>query len=140
MEVDLKDLDTALLTHNFFSWSYLAVLHLCLFCFPAQGHCGPLPHRAPGDHTPWLAISAPKTGRIWRGYRHIWFHNAYLFLVRDSRDLLTPTYRCLPVYTDASCNHFVYTAGTFGFVKGQNATELSMLNNNAPNHLTMCKQ
>ena len=38
-----------------------------------------------------------------------------------SCELLAPTHRCLSVYTGASVNHFVYTTGTFGSVKGQYA-------------------
>ena len=30
-------------------------------------------------------------------------------------------HHCLPAYTGAFCNHFVYTAGTSGSVKGQYA-------------------
>ena len=30
--------------------------------------------------------------------------------------------RYLPVYTGASCNHFVYTAWTFGYINGQSAS------------------
>ena len=36
-------------------------LHLWLFCFPARGHCRLLPYRAPGDPSPWLTVSRPKT-------------------------------------------------------------------------------
>ena len=40
----------------------------------------------------------------------------------NRRGLLTPTHRCLPVYTGASCNRFIYSAGTFGSVKSQYVT------------------
>ena len=41
---------------------------------------------------------------------HFWF---------NSHEVLTPMRCCLPVYTGAYINHFVYTAGTSGSVKGQ---------------------
>ena len=40
----------------------------------------------------------------------------------NSRELLTSTNHCLPVYTGAPCNHFVYTAEASGSVKGQYAS------------------
>ena len=42
-------------------------------------------------------------------------------------ELLPRTHHCLPVYTGAFCNHFVYTAGTSGYYKGQYATQAVFL-------------
>ena len=62
---DLKNLETAILTNNFFSWPYHAVLssrpYICLFCFPTNGPCRSLSHWAPGGQSPWLTVSKTNT-------------------------------------------------------------------------------
>ena len=49
---------------------------------------------------------------------HFWF---------NPHELLIPTHYCLPLYAGASCNHFVYTAGTSSSVKGQYATVIYLV-------------
>ena len=50
---------------------------------------------------------------------HVWFEKLSWNI---SSDVLTSTHRCIPAYTGASRNHFVYAAGTSGSVKVQYAT------------------
>ena len=96
-EKDLKDLDTAILTHNFIS----------TLRDTAQRGAQPLT----GTLCDWPNL-------FWLQDRDWPLLCGYLCIYNSD----TPTHHCLPVYICASCSHFVYTARTSSSVKNQYAT------------------
>ena len=83
---------------------------------------------APGSCTPWLTEFLLAARLRLRLIVTLWVSVfIYAFITPthfrfNPRELFTPTHRCLPLYTSASCNHFVYIAGTSGSVKGHYVT------------------
>ena len=105
---------TAILTHNFFSWPY----HLCLFCFLARGHL------VPSGQSPWLTICRPKTPN-WRlnPARLLIIAVGHVYIISQCPYILVVNHMtCFHLFTQVHPANIVYTAETSGSVKGQYAT------------------
>ena len=128
----MKDLDTTILSYNF-SWLGHAVLSSVIYIFISSAsrpevtvECCPTWHLE--ARTPWPTVTL-SGARLWLTVtlwvpEYILFLNDYAEFFRFSHEsYLHLQHRYLPVYAGASCNHFVYTAGTSGSIKYQYTTQ-----------------
>ena len=97
-QIRLKEMDTAILTHNFFfPWPYHTVvfraLHLYIFCSPARGYC--VLWTAARTKVSRLKSDPCKTSRVRSGPCIYNFHNIHVFQLSPMWGASNYFHRCI---------------------------------------------